>query len=82
MRQIILYGSQYGTSETYAKKLGELTKTEVCSYEKAPDLSPYGCIVYIGGLYAGTMTGLKQTAKRIPGGAKFIVFSVVLGVLN
>ena len=78
MRQIILYGSQYGTSENYAKKLGELTKAEVCSYEKAPDLSPYGCIVYIGGLYAGTMTGLKQTAKRIPAGAKFLLASVGL----
>lgn len=78
MKTIILYGSQYGMTKRYAEKLAGLTGLPAVSYEKAPDLAGYEQIVYLGGLYAGGVKGLKQAVKKFPAGVRLILVTVGL----
>ena len=78
MKTLILYGSQYGTTKRYADELSRLTGLPALSYEKAPDLAGCEQIVYLGGLYAGGVKGLKQTAKKFPAGVRLILVTVGL----
>lgn len=78
MQTIILYGSQYGTTKRYADRLAEQTGLPAVSYESAGDLSRYTQVVYLGGLYAGGVKGLKQTVKKLPAGVRLILVTVGL----
>ena len=78
MKTLILYGSEYGTTKRYADELSRLTGLPAVSYEKAGDLAGYGQIVYLGGLYAGGVKGLKKTMKKFPAGARLILATVGL----
>ena len=53
MESMIIYGSQYGTTEHYAKTLSQKTGIPVYSYQDIDDLSCYQTVIHIGGLYAG-----------------------------
>ena len=63
--QIIIYGSRYGSARRYAKRLAELTGLDVVDHKEAKDIGEYDRIVYIGSLYAGGVTGLKQTVSKM-----------------
>lgn len=63
--RIILYGSQYGTAKRYAEELGRRTGIAVQSFEEAGDISCCQTIVYIGGLYAGGVLGMKKTLENL-----------------
>ena len=78
MNTIILYGSEYGAARRYAERLAEQTGLPAVSYEKAGSLAGYEQIVYLGGLYAGGVKGLKKTAKKFPAGARLILVTVGL----
>ena len=78
MNTIILYGSEYGAARRYAEKLAEQTGLPAVSYDKAGSLAGYEQIVYLGGLYAGGVKGLKKTAKKFPAGARLILVTVGL----
>lgn len=62
---IIIYGSCYGTTKRYAEELSERLGCEAVSYEKAGDINSYQTIIYMGGLYAGGILGMKKTLKRL-----------------
>jgi menaquinone-dependent protoporphyrinogen IX oxidase len=78
MKQLIVYGSQYGTTKRYAEKLSELTGIPAIPYEDIQDLTPYDQIIHFGGLYAGGVKGLKNTVKAMRGDAKLIIVTVGL----
>lgn len=78
MKAIIIYGSQYGTTKRYAQKLSELTGIQAESYDKVQNILDYEKVVYLGGLYAGGVKGLKQSIKLIPLDAEFIIITVGL----
>lgn len=78
MKTLILYGSQYGATKRYADELSRLTGLPAVSYEKAPDLAGCEQIVYLGGLYAGGVKGLKQAVKKFPAGVRLILVTVGL----
>ena len=78
METVIIYGSEYGTSEKYAKRLGEMTNTEVKNYKDVKDLVGYQKVIYFGGLYAGNVKGLRETANKIPTDAEVMVVTVGL----
>lgn len=61
MNCIVLYGSQYGTTERYAKWIAEQIECEVYSYKnfKPENLQQYDTIILGGGLYAGGLSGIK-----------------------
>lgn len=78
MEKVILYGSEYGTAERYARQLARETGIPVFGYEDAPDLKGCGLVIYFGGLYAGGVKGLKQTLKALPMDTKMVLATVGL----
>ena len=63
--KIIIYGSQYGTTRKYADELAKRTNIECKSYEDVLDIDQYNTVIYIGGLYAGGVLGMKKTLAKI-----------------
>lgn len=76
--QIIIYGSRYGSARRYAKRLAELTGLDVVDHKEAKDIGKYDRIVYIGSLYAGGVTGLKQTVSKMTPRQELVVATVGL----
>ncbi|MBR2676146.1 MAG: hypothetical protein IKE28_04470 [Solobacterium sp.] len=65
MNKIIVYGSCYGATRRYAEALSEKTGIPAVSYENVEDINSYKTIIYMGGLYAGGVQGMKQTLKHL-----------------
>ena len=65
MNNLIIYGSQYGTTKRYAEKFAEMMDFPVISYENIKSLTEYDRVIYFGGLYAGGVKGLKSTVKKL-----------------
>ena len=65
MDKIIVYGSQYGSAEKYAKELAKRLGFECIRFEDVGDINAYETIVYIGSLYAGGVQGMKKTLKKL-----------------
>ena len=78
MKTLIIYGSQYGTTERYAVKFAEMTDFPAVSYEDVNTLTDCERVIYFGGLYAGGVKGLKSTVKKLPPGAKLVIVTVGL----
>lgn len=76
--QIIIYGSRYGSARRYAKQLAKLTGLDVVDHKEAKDIGEYDRIVYIGSLYAGGVTGLKQTVSKMTPRQELVVATVGL----
>lgn len=60
MDQLIVYGSQYGTTQRYAERFSQLTRLPCISSEAVKDLSCYDRVIHFGGLYAGGVKGLRK----------------------
>ena len=65
MNEIIIYGSYYGTTKKYAEELSVKTGIKACSYKDIKDINAYITIIYLGGLYAGGVEGMKKTLKDL-----------------
>ena len=67
MKTIVLYKSKYGSTEAYARWIGEELNCEVRSAAgvKAEMLKDYDRIVYGGGLYAEVISGVSLITKNI-----------------
>ena len=78
MNQQIIYGSEYGTTRRYAEQLSQLTGIPAMDYTSAKNLDGCELVIYLGGLYAGGVKGLKKTAKKFPAGARLILVTVGL----
>ena len=80
MNQVIIYGSQYGSTYRYAKQLSEQTNITAVSYKEAPDLSGMRTIIYMGGLYAGGVLGMAKSLRgfSFQNGQKLIIVTVGL----
>lgn len=65
MKSIIIYGSQYGTTEMYAKELSKKTNIQAISFNDVKDINNYDTIIYLGALYAGGVLGMSKTLKKI-----------------
>ena len=78
MDQLIVYGSQYGTTRRYAERFSELTCLPCISSEAVKDLSPYGRVIYFGGLYAGGVKGLRRTLRALGEHTGLVIVTVGL----
>jgi len=78
MNTLIVYGSQYGTTKRYAERFSEMANLPITSYENVKKITEYGRIVYFGGLYAGGVKGLKNTARALSEGTELIIVTVGL----
>lgn len=80
--RIIIYGSCYGTAEQYAETLSERTGIIAKSYEDVSDINAYKSIIYIGGLYAGGVLGMKKTLKKLEDISDKMVIIVTVGLAD
>lgn len=78
MRTIITYGSQYGSTEHYARKFAEYTGFPVLPYREAADAASYDRVIHFGALYAGGVLGLRQIASLLSPKAEFVIVTVGL----
>lgn len=78
MKRMIVYGSHYGTTRTYAERLSELTGIPAVRCDQARSLTEYGGVVHLGGLYAGGVVGLKHTVKALGPNTALTVVTVGL----
>lgn len=64
-KSVIIYGSQYGSTQKYAEHLSEVTGIECISCSEVENINDYERIIYMGALYAGGVLGLKKLAKKL-----------------
>ena len=76
--QIIIYGSEYGSTKRYAERLSEITGIEAVNYKEAKDIGDYKRVVYLGGLFAGGVMGLKKTVSKMTSQQELILATVGL----
>ncbi len=76
MRQIIIYGSRYGSAKRYAERLAELTGFEAVAHSAAKNIGSFDRVIYIGAIYAGSVLGLKSSVKKMTEKQELIVVSV------
>lgn len=74
--QIIIYGSEYGSTKRYAERLSEITGIEAVSYNEVKDIGDYQRIVYLGGLFAGGVMGLKKTVGKMTSQQELVLATV------
>ena len=66
MKNIIVYGSNYGTTKQYANELSRRTNMKVISFKKVnQQINDYDNIIYLGALYAGGVLGMSKTLKKL-----------------
>lgn len=79
---IIIYGSCYGTTKRYAEELSGRLGCKAVSYEDAGDINGYQTIIYMGGLYAGGVQGMKKTLKKLSKTSEKKICIVTVGVAD
>jgi menaquinone-dependent protoporphyrinogen IX oxidase len=82
MENIIIYGSKYGTTKSYAQELTKKTGFPNIDYREIECLEKYSTIIYLGGLYAGGVKGLKNTFKKFPLNSKQKLIVVTVGLAD
>ena len=60
---IIVYKSNTGYTEQYAKLLGDALDMPSYSLDKVPKCHKGGEVIYLGWLFAGNIVGYKKAAK-------------------
>ena len=76
-RLSILHASIYGSSKAYAERLASDLGLGAGAAADS-DISSSRIVVLFGGLYAGTMNGLRETVRKLPDNALLIAVSVGL----
>lgn len=75
----VIYKSKTGFTQKYAQWIAEETGCDLIPYEQREqaDYSHYDTILYGGGVYAGTIGGIKWFRKKLPelSGKKIGVFA-------
>lgn len=66
MKTAVIYQSRYGSTETYAKWIAEELGADLLPAKKVrpADFQRYTTIIYGGGIYAGSVSGLKLLAQN------------------
>ncbi|VEJ34599.1 Flavodoxin domain [Aedoeadaptatus ivorii] len=60
MKRIIVYGSKYGTTARYAHELAARMGIPAVAHKKIRGDEEADLVILLGGLYAGTLLGLKR----------------------
>lgn len=76
MKTLIIYGSQYGSTKRYAERLSEIMGIEAVDYKKAKGIEGFERIIFMGGLYAGGVLGLKKTVGKMTDKQELIIVTV------
>ena len=65
-KSIIIFGSKYGTTKSYAQELSKRIGVNSISYREIKSLTSYDTVIYLGGVYVGQILGLSKTLKKYP----------------
>lgn len=78
MKTIVIYKSKYGYTKKYAEWIAEALSCDIKENAKLNDLMDYDRIICGGGMYAGSMNGVKLITKNFGrlSGKKLILFAV------
>ena len=76
MNTLIIYGSQYGSTKRYAERLSKITGIEDVDYKQAKGIEGFDRIIFMGGLYAGDVHGLKKTVGKMADNQELIIVTV------
>ena len=76
MKTLIIYGSQYGSTKRYAERLSKITEIEAVDYKQTKDIKGFDRIIFMGGLYAGGVLGLKKTVGKMADHQELIIVTV------
>lgn len=86
MKNIVVYESRYGSTEKYAKWIGEELRCEVCKIGEVSteELLNYDTIIFGGWLHAGKIKGFKKIYNDIEKlkNKNLIVFYVGLSIIE
>lgn len=82
MKGIVVYGSNYGTTRTYAQELARRTGWPAVDWQQAQKLAEYETVVYLGGLYAGGVVGLKAVLPQLEQAPAQKLVVVTVGVAD
>ena len=65
---IVIYKSKTGFTERFAKWIGEELSCDVIPYARrsAINFDAYDTVIYGGGIYAGSIGGLKWFKEKLP----------------
>lgn len=74
----IVYGSHYGTTERYAQELSRRVGIPAMDYRRMGEISSQDTVIYLGGLYAGGLVGLKKSLPKLKTATNLIVVTVGL----
>ena len=80
MKTLIIYGSQYGSTKRYAERLSEMKGIEAIDFRQAKDIKEFDRIIFMGGLYAGGIHGLKKTVSKMADNQELVI--VTVGMTN
>ena len=78
MQYLITYGSQYGSTEMYAKVFSEQTGIPIMQYSEVKNTITQDWIIHFGALYAGGAMGLKSLAAKLSSDTQLIIVTVGL----
>ncbi len=65
MTNIVVYGSRYGTTKSYAKEFARRNGIVAIPFTSVDALSEYETVVHFGALLAGGVYGLKKTLEAL-----------------
>ena len=82
MKGIVVYGSNYGTTRAYAQELARRTGWPAVDWQQAQKLAEYEAVVYLGGLYAGGVVGLKKVLPQLEQAPEQKLVVVTVGVAD
>ena len=82
MKGIVVYGSNYGTTRAYAQELARRTGWPAVDWQQAQKLAEYETVVYLGGLYAGGVVGLKKVLPQLEQAPEQKLVVVTVGVAD
>lgn len=80
MKILVTYASKYGSTQQYAQWLAEELGAELCESKAVTpaQLAPYDVVIHGGGLYAGSISGIKLLRDNAAAlaGKRVAVFTV------
>lgn len=78
MQYLITYGSQYGSTEMYAKVFAEQTGIPIMQYSEVKNTITQDMVIHFGALYAGGVMGLKSLSVKLSPDTQLIIVTVGL----
>lgn len=84
MNTIVIYTSKYGSTKKYAQWIAEALNCPAKSLKdvSAEELAASDTIIYGGGLYAGTVAGLKKFLSRLASPTNKKLVLCMVGMTN